>query len=290
VTSFSVVAIVKEPLEIVQRFLRWYIGQGASNITLFFDDPHDPAISFASGFANVTAVPCTPALWSEVGVKHDARFTRRQNNVLTYAYYRQTDDWMLNVDADELMYFHGESIADRINSFDLDASAYAIRTAEHVLVPASQGFHFRTGIEKSAVRDVFGANADLFLRRRGLAGHPEGKSFIRTGLADIRLRQHWAEYRDGGAVEGPVLTASDAAFLLHFMVEDYASWRGKLDWRVNSWGYPQPIKDRVAHIRANSADIETDLKALYQTLHELPPEKLEKYTAAGGIHRFALDI
>ena len=97
-------AILKEPLEVTLGFVAWYLDQGADHIHLFFDDPEDSAIAILDGQARVTCTPCTDDFWRSIAIRPDAPFVKRQNRALTHLYGQLTEGWLLNVDADEILF------------------------------------------------------------------------------------------------------------------------------------------------------------------------------------------
>jgi hypothetical protein len=281
--SFVVAAIVDEPSEVLDRFVRWYLAQGARRVDLYFDNPDHAAISRFAAMPGVNVTACTPAFWASIGIAADARFTRRQNAVLTQAYHALPDGWLLNVDADELMYVRGATLADWLAARQ-DAQTIRIATAEHVQSNTDEQL-FRLPLPRQVVSEIYGNEADLFRRRFGLIGHADGKSFHRAGRADLRLRQHWSEDATGAEVVGTRLGAEDGAYLLHYIAQDYSVWRNKLDWRLGSHGFPDPIKERLRTISAQGGDVELGYRALFDLLHGVSPSRAEALQSAGGILR-----
>jgi hypothetical protein len=285
--GFVVAAIVNEPAAVLDRFVGWYLGQGADRIELFFDDPLHPDIARFAALPRVTVTPCTAAFWASLGLSAEARFTRRQNAVLTQAYHALTEGWLLNVDADELMYAQGTSLAAWLAA-QTEPQTLRVASAEQVLTEGPAQL-FRLQIAKPEVNAIYGAEADLFRRRYGLIGHADGKSFHRAGRRDLRLRQHWAEDASGAPVEGKRLFARDGIHLLHYMAPDYAGWRRKLEWRLGAHGFPDPIKERLRACQA-SADPEAGFRALFDLLHAPGPDQIAALDAVGGILRLPADF
>ena len=107
--SLTVATIAREPLPVLDRFLRWHLAQGAARIILFLDDPDDPARHRLAGDPRVEIRLCTQAFWSALGLEPDARFTRRQRAVMTLAYRDVATGWVMILDADELMWMPGRT-------------------------------------------------------------------------------------------------------------------------------------------------------------------------------------
>jgi len=279
--SFRVVAVVKEPENILRRFVDWYLAQGAAGITLFFDDPYDPSLSIFSALPKVNAIACTPAFWDSIGENPRTRFTARQNSALTHGYIQAREDWILVVDADELAW-HEEGLIPLLEKQPIEVRSLMIPPAEFVLTDGDFAT-FRLPISRHAVNDIYGDLADIFRKRRGLIGHSTGKAFHRTGQTDIRLRQHWAVAWDGEPVPFAVAGRDDGAYLLHYLSPDFESWRAKLDWRLSSSGYHAGIHTLVDRLRQNENDEETAYRRLFVTMHWLDPELCERLRAVGGL-------
>jgi hypothetical protein len=279
--SFRVVAVVSEPEYILRRFVGWYLAQGAAGVTLYFDNPDDPALPSLSAIPKVDAIPCTRAFWQELGEDPDTRFTARQNSALTHGYRHASEDWVLIVDADELAWREA-GLAPLLAAQAPDTLSLMIQPAEFAL-NGGDGVTFRLPISRAAVNAVYGELSDIFRKRRGLIGHSTGKSFHRGGHSDLRLRQHWAVTEDGAAVPYAVAGPSEGAYLLHYLSPDYASWRAKLEWRLASSGYHAGIHALVDALRQDSTDPETAYLRLFDTMHRLDDALCDRLRAAGGL-------
>lgn len=282
-SRFTVATIAREPWPILNRFLRWHLDQGAERIVLYLDDPEDPALPRLRAEPRIDARPCTPAFWAGLGLKPDARFTRRQRAVLAQAYGELRDGWLLVVDADELMWLRDRSIPEALRSLPDGARSLRVRSAEQVRL-ANGAEAFRTPIPRAAVDRVYGEKSGLLRARFGLTYHPEGKSFHRAGQAGLNMKLHWAHDATGARTPGPVWGADERAHLVHFAAPDYDRWRAKVAWRAGAHGFAQPVKDRITDI-ADSPDPEAGYRALFQTLHALTDDQAAALQAEGGLLR-----
>lgn len=287
-TSFSVAAIVREPPDVLERFVGWHLGQGAARIDLYFDDPEDPSAPRFAGDPRIRVVRCTPGFWQAIGTSPTRRFPRRQNRAMTHAYAESEADWMLNIDADELIHIGGRSVAEMLEAAPSDVGAVSIASAEYVRVAGAPPA-FRLPVARGMLAEIYGADGPLFRRASGLVGHADGKSFIRRGQAGIRLRQHWAE-GDAGRIASQCLGAGEGAYLLHFLQEDFATWRAKVPWRMNSFGFPPEVKAAVAAIEAAETDREEALRGLHRRLSEITAEQAAALEVRGGLVLFNVDF
>lgn len=287
-STFRVVAIVREPAHILSRFVAWYLAAGATGITLFFDDPADPAIPVVSADPRVMAIPCTPDLWAMLGRSADEPFTKRQNAACTRAYHATKEDWLLVVDADELVHLREGTLPDLLADQPADVRSLRIEPAEYVHGPDdAAGASFRLPIGKRAVNDIYGEDSGIFRKRLGLVGHSAGKSFHRTGQTGIRLRQHWAVEGEEDVVPARMIGRGEGAFLLHYFSPDYAIWRGKIEWRISASGFNAEARDRIETILAATEDREAAFRALYTKMHHIDAARADALRAAGGLLELA---
>ena len=281
----TVATIAREPLPVLDRFLRWHLAQGAARIILFLDDPHDPAQHRLTGDPRVETRLCTPAFWSALGLDPDARFTRRQRAVMSLAYRDVATGWVMILDADELMWMPGRNLPEALATLPADTLSLRVATAEQVTLADGTGA-FRLPVPRATVNEIYGDDADLFRPRFGLVGHPEGKSIHRAALPGLRLKLHWAETETGETLPGALWGAAENAYLLHYFAPGYAPWRAKMDWRAGAHGFAGPLKDRLAAIAA-LPDPEPGYRALYDRLHHLTEAEATALAAAEGLLRTA---
>lgn len=286
--SFIVAAIVNEPRSVIERFVTWYLSQGAEGIVLYFDNPDDPLIAELQVHSQITIIPCTDNFWRSIDTKPSARFTKRQNAALNHAYRNLAAEWLLNVDADELVYFADYTIAERLAKIPSEITSILVVPTEHVLSDRD-GTWFRVPMPRQDLNQIYGEDADLFRLRRGLVGHADGKSFHRRGQTGIRLRQHWAENAAGEVTPALRLDASDQAYLLHFVAPDYDIWRAKMDWRLSSHGFSGPMKERIFALRGEIGD-ESFYPDLYRCMHHLSAERHDALLSSGYLLQIDLDL
>ncbi len=284
-------AILNESLADTLRFAAWYLAEGANSLLLLFDNPQDPAIGVLGDHPRIDCVRCTPEFWAGLGLTPDTNFPKRQNAALTWAYHRTDEPWFLNVDADEFLHIEGRSIATLLGAQPRAVEAVRVLTAEAVrpVIPRDR-LQFRLPMERDAARRVYRDDAPLFgPRRKGLVGHPQGKSATRTGLPDARARQHWVEQPDGTPVAERVIGAAQRCYLLHMIGYDFDAWRRKLDWRSVSRGFTTPLTRRIEAALAGEAP-EARLRALYDAMHVLDDAALARLQAEGARLELALDL
>lgn len=289
--TWRVGAILNETLAETLRFAGWYLELGASGLTLLFDNPRDPAIGILGTHPRITCVPCTPEFWLALGLPPETRFPKRQNAGLSWVYRDCTEDWLLNVDSDEFLYPAGGTVSGLLDAQPDDTDFLRIAPAEAVAPAEPQEMSvFRMPMTREAAIQVYGESRRLFgPRRMGLVGHCEGKSFTRSGLEGVTLRQHWPQRARGPALNERRLGRNDGVYLLHCIGLDYETWYRKLDWRSNSRGFTGPLTERI---RAAMNDLEAErlLSALHAELHVMSPGRLDRLRAASACLELELDL
>ena len=268
--TWATVTTLKEPLARVQAFVAQHAYLGASEIWLYFDDPDDPAIAAVEKLPQVRVVRCTEAhkaVHSNKAGTHEGRQKANAN----HAYAQTGADWIIHLDADEMVQ------ADRpVPAVLADAQGDVLRLAPfeamHYRKAAVNGrpaHYFRGALPdtpqgRAAGERAYGRFAGTLAS--GMLSHAAGKHFVRTGLADAELSIHAPFIGDKRAKAD---TAQDAR-LLHFHGADYDDWRAQLDRRLAGGAYiPKFQKDK------------TGPDNLYQTL-----VTLQRRRGEGGLHRF----
>lgn len=290
-SQWRVGAILNEPLADTLRFAAWYLDAGASGLTLLFDNPEDPALEVLASHPSVTCIPCTAEFWADLGLTPDTRFTKRQNMALSWVYRSMPDGWLLNVDADEFLHVINGAVSSFLAAMPAETEAVRVETAEIVAGPAGATENiYRLPMERDVARRVYGDSAALFgPRRKGLIGHPQGKSFVRCGLPGVSLRQHWAQRADGSEIAERYVPVREGAALLHHIGLDYAVWRAKLDWRLVSSGFTVPLTERIRAM-LDLPDAEERLRTLHADLHGVDAERLDRLRAEGVSLELPIDL
>jgi hypothetical protein len=179
----------------------------------------------------VTVTLCDAAHWGRIGKSRPRRHQVRQVANASDAYRHSQADWLIHMDADEFLWADG-LIAAQLALVDADADALIVPVAERVHLPGDPGRSVFEGAFRRPFqappktgRAVFGRG--YYMTYRGLTGHVQGKSFLRT-RRDIAPMIHRPRAIVGG-VE-PVTVRADCACLelLHFDGLTAAQWTFKL--------------------------------------------------------------
>ncbi len=229
----------------------------------------------------VRAVRCTPEFWKSLGINQETRFTKRQNWACHSGYESSPDGWVLVVDADELLYIRDRSPGAILAEFSEDVRSVLVLPAERVLLDGNEtrGF-FRQKMEPEQVSKIFGAFAPALSRNHGLVGHSIGKSFLRTGLKNIWMKQHGvtAPHPGRDLIVDRVIGQPEGAYLLHYFSRGYDDWRRKLEYRLRHVGFRPRLRDLLR--AALASDDPCALPDIYGRLHHIDQRQygeLERY-------------
>lgn len=288
---WSVITIMKEPLQQSLRFAAWYLSQGAEMLIIFFDDPADPALPILSQHPRIQTVACTKEVWERLDIPGDIRFSRRQNMIMTRTYHAISGGWVLFVDGDELLMCNDRRFGDILADQPDDIVSVRVKTAELIRTETPQDETcFRLPMRIGASRAVYQDKASHFARKRfGLVGHANGKSATRSEIPDLRLRQHWAQKPDGTRVAEQEIGPERGAYLLHMYEQGFDNWCAKVEWRKNSRGFSPGLTERIEAALA-APDREKQLRALYRTLHVVDDATLARMEEHGALLRVSLDF
>lgn len=239
VPSWSVVATVKEDIGTIKAFISHYKTLGASVIHLFFDDPDDPAADLAGTVPGVVVTRCDDRFWR--GARPPTHQARQKHNA-NLAYRRCGSDWLIHLDADELLYAQ-RPFAVLLGGLDPAQRAARVVPAEAMVAPRKDGISFfrlplpDTARGRRIGERVYG-DINRFLEH-GFLSHTAGKCFVRTGLSGIALSIH-APFADGTRMVPPTLPQ---AFLLHLHGDDEDRWIAAVGRRLATGAYQAKFHD-----------------------------------------------
>lgn len=281
--AWSVVAIVKERPEVLRRFVAWYITQGAQTIRLYFDDPDDPSIDLVAALPQVHAVRCTPEFWESIGCPPDKHFTWRQNVAIHHGYHQIGSGWVLNVDADELIWAPQRPVGSFLADQPENVRAVLVAPLEYVSFPDnSDETLFRRPMNARQAQRIYGDFALYMAPNNGFVGHFIGKSFTRAGIAGVTQgHPHWYLDENVKRIRDADTNCDDGLGLLHFYHLDYEDWRRKITYRsqARARGRREAILSRLQELLARGD--ETGLKEMYRKMHEISADQRRRMEKRG---------
>ncbi len=237
--TWSIVATVCEDLKVIQTFVAHHLILGADAITLYFDDPNDPAFEQVAALGRVTAIKCDDAHWN--GNRPAAHQARQKYNA-NHAYAAAKTDWIIHIDADELI----TSTVPVTKAL----AQHATETQTLRLIPA-EALENRRDPDLGIFRMPLPANrrgnrigheaygAEYPLLNQGLLSHVAGKFFVRTGIKEMSLSIHGPRLGDTRQ-DG---TPQDDMVLLHLHGDNEDHWLSKVHTRMERGVYRAAFHD-----------------------------------------------
>lgn len=202
--GWRVAATLREPVEVAAAFACHHLDAGASRVTLFFDDPDDPAIDIVGGLDRVDVVRCDDAHWQRLAGGRPATHYQRQVLNIRAAFRATGDDWLFHIDADEFLLMPGGILPD-VAPLGRRTRWLRVPVAERIWDGPGDADDLFGGVFRrplaggpAAVDRVYGAG-HAHLYPAGTSGHPSGKAMIRPG-APIAATAHTVTDPDTGAI------------------------------------------------------------------------------------------
>jgi hypothetical protein len=282
--TWAVVATVDEHPAVVQAFVAWHLSCGAVHIFLYCDRPDDPVRDLLAHIAQITVVPCDDAHWLRLGKSRPRRHQVRQARNAQDAYARCDTDWLVHIDADEFLWSE-LPVAQHLGHVPEAVDCLIVPVAERVhagdapMVSVFDGAFRRPYVSSAKKgRAVFGPIYNMTYK--GLAGHAQGKTFVRT-RRPLRLSIHRAQsLAKDGNVESLRADCGQLE-LLHFDGLTPLQWMFKLARMAHALAKrgglpPSPHRRRQANAlltdQTAASEIYRSLKTADATLQALLQE------------------
>lgn len=284
---WGVVATVREPLELVLAFACHHLDMGAE-VTLFFDDPDDPAAPVLERIRGVRVIRCDGAHWAAMGWDRRPDIqTPRQNTNFRWAVAEELADWLIHLDADEFLWAP-EGVWAEIDAVG-SADWLAVPPWERVLGPDDAGLFsgpFRGPVEGDLTA-IYGREA-RFLEPRGLAGYASAKPMV-----PAHTPHHVVTHRVTGP-NGPIPRhRAETLRVLHVEGLTPVHWAVKqLRYAVQS---PRRILMRPARYAAlreiiAAPDVRAAALERFELTYRLSRDRLEALERVGALHHPRLDV
>jgi hypothetical protein len=239
-SGFSVVAMMRETPDVVQRFVSYYRKLGAEQIFIYHNGP-------AEEFPQVSGIDltiCTADFWARhVDGPMTDSLDDRQRICYRDCYTRCTSDWLLVVDADEFV-FGDRPLAPLLARLPASVEAVTFPTAEAVFGPGDRiedAFactHFRTGWGRRRLWRLFAPlvyGRSAAVMNGGVMGHLKGKHMLRTGLDVTAIGGHGSRRGDTviGMPAAKALPEFAGFYLAHFDALSLPRWEAKWRYRID---------------------------------------------------------
>jgi hypothetical protein len=302
--TWTVQAMVNEPVPLLAAFVAHYLNLGADLVTLHLDRPDAAAVQAFGALPKVQLVQCDDAFWAGLSPKgRPPGHPARQIAIIRHVYAQLQHDWLLVCDADELV-VPSRKIA-RLLAEEPERTDYLrIRVAEKVLPPDltpatvfDGQFRLAPKGAESPAAAIYGPELAVMLERV-VSAHDTGKSFVRRGR-DMLLGLHRpAAIQDATArrrlewdwLPDSYLAHFDALTPLHQLTKLLGKHLGN-QTILDSGRAPGPRHaSRDAQIALAVAACQTpDPAAAMQALHRLTPQSLAALQAHGLLVDLALN-
>ncbi len=293
-SKWAICMTVREPAVLVLANVVWHLETGASEVWVFLDEPDDPVGDLIAGMERVIVVRCDADWWAQHG-ERPAMQTGRQRINATEAYRRTKADWMIHLDADELLWQH-RPLADELKHLDAIDGYLTFRVYERAYALGQPAPGIFDGVLRRAMgRGPAVSNivwGDLNgVSHEGLLAHNMGKPCMPVGR-DVQLAVHRAEPLEGKAklphahVAGTWLVHYDGLTPLHWMLK-----------LLRYAGLPQQQRKKIfgdkrrAQLEAvlTTYKTATGLRSYHDQLRGFTPERLRALTEMGYVEERAFD-
>ncbi|WP_134724858.1 glycosyltransferase family 2 protein [Paracoccus luteus] len=274
----------------VMRFVSWYLELGASRIYIVFHDPDDRHIAMLAGHPKIECLPFTDNLRAAMEVAPDDP-KPPQIVAGTYLYPRITEDWLLRVDCDELVYCETGRLSERLAEIPPEIETVVIRPAEQLSNDHGPGWHlFRLPMDEQTISAVYGDAADMMAKRQGLMSHAFGKSAHRTGLGDLLVQEHNGIHPSTNKrTRNRKWAKESGVFLLHFNSQDFEAWGSAALRRSRNSSFGPELSGRIL-AAAGAEEGDGELKALYHRINHFDAQRAESLINLGAGRRVFMDF
>ena len=242
-SSFTVAVMARETRDVLEIFTRHYAAHGAERVLIFFDGDAGPVANLASEVVQI--IPCDAAFWRGAGIDPDSRpaLDEKLGVVCQIAFGQCRSDWLLIVDADELL-IAPVPLGTVLARLPQETEVARIPNGEAVWGPkdtfgAAFGCSYlrlplpRKGRWRRALRLIYGARTSG-LMEWGIVGHASGKQILRAGTRVDRITSH-DSLRDGRPLGRwlPDLLPGDRTLIAHFDAVSVDRWTEKFRRRFS---------------------------------------------------------
>ncbi len=297
--SWAICATVKEPHEVLERFVRHHQQLGVAEIFLFFHDPEDPELAWAQEQDRVTCIPCTEEYYREIGGPFQYTVDLQETNSFWALDRCDQHDWLFHLDADEHLTPHHD-IGAYLASMDDDVASVRFLTLEAVWSTRQEASPFqqdyvRTRIPlhlhwlwgQSVLDRVYGEAGNYL--GNGISGHAIGKSAVRVACRHtVELSNH---YVDVSRPLRTVTTPTHHIGLIHYDIHSFEHFVHKFEGKLKTYegrkGKFFRGKLYDIFVRLYEAQDEDGLRDLFEQMYVLDDKQIDLLRARNLI--FPLD-
>lgn len=297
--TWAVASTMREPVDQTLAFVAHHLAMGASEVQVFLDDPHDPALPLLKQIDGCIATPCGPRHWSRhIKIPRPELQTMRQAANATLAYSRTRADWLIHADADEFLYLT-QPFEEVIAQLKSPARWMRIPNLERCWVDDEDRSSVFSGVFRHTIRPdngrtehIYGKTASEFLSL-GQLGSAHGKPLVPAGQ-EFRIGIHAAKWREGDRTDWPPQMWAKGIYLLHF------DGLTPLHWAAKTLRYAEHPDEKlpallhearqkqVRHVRDVCASLQ-DVLSFYESLSTLRVDQAETLSEMDLLSRCEID-
>lgn len=298
--DWGVVCTCREPTQLVVAFVAHYVGLGAREVRLFLDQPQPDLEQILAKIPQVIVEVCDDAYWQDViGKPRPKTVEYRQLMNVFHAYQTTQVGWLAHFDADEFL--HADvPIGELLAAQPVEIGFVVIEPRERAFVQGAPQVGLFEGVFRQPTPQKWGRAPFLFgsaqrFIRSGVLGHPQGKSFLRTGLPlvpGIHTPRSSVSHQSG-RLRG---WAVQRARLLHFDGLTSLHWSAKLLRAAKAGGH-QGFKrggrdlhraKQVNRMQRLGNNLE-DAWAMHDMLKVVPRDQLDRLRTLAVIEDYTID-
>lgn len=314
--KISTVTTLKASLEDTLYFVNYHLKLGIDHMFLFFHDPQDPAIEKLSTQNKLTIIPMGEKYYHQTPYDPDENnfiLIQRYNATKAYNDSREYYDWIIHIDADELIHSKNlkKELADLPHSVDialmLSYEAVANKTKQSDLFSGTK--YFKVNLRKQVLQTSILSENYIILNKKEIEvrasimekkmiitrllgidfstrgffqGHKLGKSAMRT-QKNLTVGPHLPT-----AKEMLKLVVLKNVKLLHFECTNYKVWYKKMETRTkhkfdtHSSKRMSVLKYFMKYVQENN---QNSLHLLYHRLYSLNSYQIFMLKLMGLIQR-----
>lgn len=302
---WGLVATIKAPTTDVLKFAAHHLELDADDITIFLDDCNAETAAALADHPRVHTIQTDEAHWKNTIGRRPKKHQVRQVRNASYHYRRASHlDWVAHIDVDEFI-CPSRPVSELLAGYSTDTKAVRVSPCETLgtddrddLDPTVTYCKAKLpqGPSGRKLEQLFYPNYGGVLRS-GFVSHVVGKTFVRTGLPDVKLGIHRAFENQDQQVEEIV---SPDMELAHKHIESWNKWLSIMEFRLTRGSYRaeleqslNPMSGRIQRHQLFKSLTEggtDELRAFYAEVCWATPRLRQVMAEHGYLRQYKLDL
>ena len=265
---WSVAAVVRESPEVVRRFVSWYLGLGAREIFLIFENPYDLVIGEIVRQPRVHVIRGTSAFWRHINVTPEHSVMERRDRALHYVYSICQTPWLVLSEIDDLILTRDRSVGRILGAQPDPVKVVQIQVADRIFAPKEpEALYFRLPLPNGDVKRGFAPElSQIVAANGGYAGDAPGRLVVQTDIPGFVLKNGEACGRRGKPLAVREIGWEDGAVAQNFHSDSYEDWCSKLPARIDAGAYAPALVPLLEQALVAGED---ELKKLWRGLYQI---------------------